>query len=108
MSRDIPSPNQLIILELTMQERTGLEIDDRHLKLRGKRLPHGTLYSSLRTLIQRGWVQVTKDVEDQDGRLRFFKIDPRAGVAALKRGRKHYTELAEFRDGGAQSAVESA
>lgn len=100
MSQCIPSPNQLVVLELTQQERTGLQIDERHLQLRGKRLPHGTLYSTLRKLIERGWVRVTKDVADQDGRLRFFKIDPRAGLAALRRGRDHYAALAAFRDEG--------
>ena len=42
-----------------------------------------------------GWVTVTRDEEDEDGRIRFFKLKG-PGVSALNRGREYYRNLSEF------------
>ena len=73
-------------------ERSGREIAKLFRDETGKAISYGTLYTSFRRLAEKGFVRV-RDDEDQDGRIRFFRITG-AGFSTLIDARTHYSQLA--------------
>ena len=85
MRDKVPSRTEYELLVLTIKERTGREIADAYRKSVGRRISYGTLYTTLRRMKEAGWIAV-RDDEDQDGRLKWFRILG-AGARALQRAR---------------------
>jgi len=70
----LPSDTEMQLLEaLGRQEITGRELAEEYAKTTKKTISFGTLYSAMRRLKEAGWVE-SRDDEDEDGRIRFFKI----------------------------------
>ena len=88
------SPVGLKVLALVLEERTGREVASLYRHQTGKRIPHGTLYSTLRRLRARGWVRMRED-RDLDPRVRLF-VATAEGTGELERAREHYADLASF------------
>jgi DNA-binding PadR family transcriptional regulator len=84
-----PSATELLLLEILSEhdELAGREVAKAYEKEHKKTISYGTLYTTLRRLKEQGWVSM-RDDEDEDGRVRFFSIDPR-GRAAMN-GAKRY------------------
>lgn len=94
MSAQAPSPIELQLLALVVSERSGREVAKLFEKETGHPISYGTLYTTYRRLREAGWVTVRED-EDQDGRIRFFRITA-LGADALDHGRQYYAGLAAF------------
>jgi DNA-binding PadR family transcriptional regulator len=90
----IPSPMELQVLALVAEERTGAEVAVSFERETGATIAHGTLYSALRRLRQKGWVRMEAR-PDPDRRLRYFGITP-DGALALSNARGHHSWLAHF------------
>ena len=88
------SPVELKVLALVLEERTGRDVAHLFRKQTGKQIPHGTLYSTLRRLRERGWAQMRQDRE-LDPRIRLF-VATAAGQDELGRAREHYHAVATF------------
>jgi DNA-binding MarR family transcriptional regulator len=93
-----PSPTQQQILSRLLKERSGPELADELEEQTGTRMPVGTFYSTLRRLEEAGWVKVTRDTTDQDGRLRFYQITAK-GKQAFDIGRSFYGGLGGLKEG---------
>jgi len=78
-----------MLLEILSEhgELAGREVAKQFKAETGKTISYGTLYTTLRRLKEQGWVS-TRDDEDEDGRVRFFSLDPR-GKAGLNFARKY-------------------
>ena len=77
----LPSDTELDLLNaLGRQEISGRDLARQYQKETGKNLSYGTLYSAMRRLKDAGWVEA-RDDEDEDGRVRFFKISPNGSRA---------------------------
>jgi DNA-binding PadR family transcriptional regulator len=91
----LPSPVEMQLLALVAhQERSGREAAKLYEQEIGKSISYGTLYTTFRRLIESGWVKA-RDDEDEDGRVRFFRIDV-DGRKALADGRDYYAGIASF------------
>ena len=88
------SPAELKVLALVSEERSGQEVARLYGQQTGEQIPHGTLYSSLRRLRERGWVRMRSDRE-LDPRVRLF-LATKEGADELERARGHYAELSIF------------
>ena len=84
---------QLLAL-VAHEERSGREVAKLYEQETGKSISYGTLYTTFRRLKESGWVK-TRDDEDEDGRVRFFRIDV-DGRKALAEGREYYAGIANF------------
>lgn len=83
----MPSPTELDLLDaLGARERSGREVAQLYTKEQGKGISYGTLYSALRRLVETGWLE-TRDGEDEDGRIRYFKLTG-PGIKALPHARQ--------------------
>lgn len=67
------SDKEFILLSFCFQWRTGRELVQMYKKQTGKSMGYGTLYTTMRSLKERGLVE-TRDSEDEDGVVREFKI----------------------------------
>lgn len=76
------------------RERSGREVAKLYAQETGETISYGTLYTTFRRLKDAGWVRVRED-QDDDGRVRFFRIDAR-GEQALRKGRNYYAGIASF------------
>ena len=85
---------ELKVLALVSEERSGREVAGLYRQQTGDQIPHGTLYSTLRRLRERGWVRMRADRE-LDPRVRLFSATAE-GADELARAREHYAELAGF------------
>lgn len=83
-------------------ERSGREVAEMYENEIGTPISYGTLYTTFRRLKDNGWVK-TRDDQDQDGRVRFFKIDI-DGRRALASGREFYAGIASFGLSGRRTA----
>lgn len=92
------SPAELRVLALVSEERSGREVAHRYWRQTGERIPHGTLYSTLRRMRERGWVRMRQDRE-LDPRIRLF-VATVEGADELERARAFYEDLALFRPKG--------
>ncbi len=90
----LPTDTEFQLLALTVTERTGREVGKLFEKETGRSISFGTLYTSFRRMREAGWVAM-RDDEDEDGRLRWFRITG-AGVEALALARERYQQLAKF------------
>lgn len=91
----LPSPVEMQLLALVAHgELSGREVAKMYEQETGKSMSYGTLYTTFRRLIESGWVKA-RDDEDEDGRVRFFKIDV-DGRKALAEGRDYYAGIASF------------
>jgi len=102
-----PSPTEMQLLALVSDEElSGREVAKLFKESTGKAISYGTLYTTFRRLKDAGWVSV-RDDEDEDGRIRYFRIDG-PGIRALARGREFYRRIATFgqQKGAAYSAAE--
>ena len=88
------SPVELKVLALVLKEQTGRSIARLFRRQTGEQIPHGTLYSTLRRMRERGWVRMRED-RALDPRIRLF-VATMDGVRELDRARGHYAELAAF------------
>lgn len=69
-----PSPTEFDLLQaLGAKEMSGRDLAKRYEADHAKSMSYGTLYTLMRRLKEGGWVDVRED-EDQDGRVRFFKL----------------------------------
>jgi len=75
-------------------ERSGREVADLYAREAEQQISFGTLYTTFRRLKEAGWVRVRED-RDEDGRVRFFSIEP-SGLQALRQGREYYSRIANF------------
>jgi len=92
---NLPSPMQMQLLALVAdRERSGREVAKLYQQETGKPISYGTLYTTFRRLREDGWVKV-RDDEDEDGRVRYFRIDV-DGRRALAHGREFYAGIASF------------
>lgn len=71
----------LLLEALGAREHSGRNLAERYREHTGKSISWGTLYTAMRRLKESGWVDV-RDDEDEDGRIRFFKLSS-AGARAL-------------------------
>src|SRR5688572_9765326 len=85
----LPSPTEMRLLEILSEhgELAGREVAKAYAKEYKTTVSYGTLYTTMRRLKEQGLV-ATRDDEDEDGRVRFFSIDPR-GKAALNAARRY-------------------
>ena len=87
----LPSPTEMALLEVLSEhgELAGREVAKQFKAETGKTISYGTLYTTLRRLKEQGWV-ASRDDEDEDGRVRFFSLEPsgRATLNAAKRYEK--------------------
>ncbi len=91
----LPSPMEMQLLALVANdERSGRDVAKLYQQETSKTISYGTLYTTFRRLKDDGWVKV-RDDQDQDGRVRFFKIDV-DGRRALANGREFYAGIAGF------------
>ncbi len=88
------SPIELKVLALVSEERSGREVARLYGRQTGSRIPHGTLYSTLRRMRERGWVQMRRDRE-LDPRIRLF-VATAAGTSELEQTRSQYASLSQF------------
>jgi len=91
---NLPSDVEFQLLTLVIVERCGREVAKLYKKITGREISYGTLYAAFRRMVEWRWVDV-RDDEDQDGRVRWFKITG-PGVRAMNDARKRYVELAGF------------
>src|SRR5688572_3629429 len=84
----LPSATEMALLEILSEhaELAGREVAKQFKATHGRTISYGTLYTTLRRLKEQQWVR-TRDDEDQDGRIRFFSLDPR-GRGALNEARR--------------------
>lgn len=88
----LPSDTELgLLVALGAQRLTGRQLATRYEEQTGRSINYGSLYVILGRLKEQGWVS-QEDDEDEDGRLRFFKIKG-DGVDAINRARKFYSKL---------------
>ena len=92
------SPAEVKVLALVSEERSGREVARIYGQQTGERIPHGTLYSTLRRMRERGWVRMRQDRE-LDPRIRLF-VATVDGAHELERARAFYEDLALFRPEG--------
>ena len=92
--KTVLSPAELKVLALILEERSGRDVARLYWQQTGGRIPHGTLYSTLRRMRERGWVRMRED-RDLDPRIRLFAATA-DGAHELECTREHYAELAEF------------
>lgn len=91
----LPSLIEMRLLTLVaVEEMAGRDVAEAYHESTGETISYGTLYTTFRRMHERGWVKV-RDDEDQDGRVRYFKIDA-DGRRALAEGRESYAEIAAF------------
>lgn len=91
----MPSPIETQLLALVANEElSGRDVAKRFAQETGKSISYGTLYTTFRRLKESSWVK-SRDDEDEDGRVRFFKIDV-DGRKALANARSYYAEVARF------------
>ena len=92
----LPSPTELQLLAILHEcgELSGREVAKTFKRETGRSISYGTLYTAFRRLRERQWVHV-RDSEDEDGRIRYFKVDSR-GAAALTAARSYYSKLSGF------------
>ena len=91
----IASPTEMQLLALvTTEERSGREVAKLYEQEAGQPISYGTLYTTFRRMHEAKWVKV-RDDHDEDGRVRFFKIDI-DGRRALADGRRFYAGIANF------------
>ena len=88
------SPVEFKVLALVLQEQTGRNVAHLFRRQTGEQIPHGSLYSALRRMRERGWVRMRKD-RALDPRIRLF-VATMDGVRELDRARGHYAKLAAF------------
>ena len=90
----LPSHLELQMLAiLASDEMSGLDVARRYREKTGKTVPHGTLYTTLRRLKEKDWVNVRRD--QVDSRVRYFQTTQK-GQDALIRGREFHRALATF------------
>jgi DNA-binding PadR family transcriptional regulator len=70
------------LMLLLLQERTGREVAREFRREHGSPISYGTLYTTLRRLNEAGFVDVTREDEDADGRFRYYRLTG-AGSKAL-------------------------
>jgi DNA-binding PadR family transcriptional regulator len=88
-NHDLPSPTEFQLLLATITERSGREVAQAYHRAVGREISYGSMYSCLRQLAADGWVEV-RDGEDQDGRIKYFKIKG-PGLNALNRAQRFYS-----------------
>lgn len=92
---NIPSPIEMKLLALVAnQEMSGRDVAKRYVEETGRNISYGTLYTTFRRLKENGFIKV-RDGEDEDGRIRYFRIDA-TGRHALAQAREYYSGLATF------------
>lgn len=95
-----PSPTETALLDLMgTRERTGREIAEAYAKEHGTTISYGTLYTALRRLKEGGWIDM-RDDEDEDGRLRYYKLSG-PGVKLLPKLRRMDANFGLLPAGGA-------
>lgn len=91
----LPSPTELQFLALVApREQSGRDVARLYREETGSTVSYGTLYTTFRRLKEQGWVS-SRDDEDEDGRVRFFRISA-LGQRALREGRAFYAGLSTF------------
>lgn len=95
-----PSPTETALLDLMgTRERTGREIAEAYAEEHGSTISYGTLYTALRRLKEGGWIDM-RDDEDEDGRLRYYKLSG-TGVKMLPKLRRMGETFGLLAAGGA-------
>lgn len=89
-----PSPTELELLGLTIQERSGREIAKRFKEVMGREISYGTLYTTLRRMSDAGLVRARED-HDEDGRVRYYKITA-VGARAWNAARDSFQRIARI------------
>jgi DNA-binding PadR family transcriptional regulator len=91
----LPSPLEMQLLALIADdERSGREVAQMYKAETGEAIGYGSLYTCFRRMVEAGWVKVRDDL-DEDGRVRYFKIDVN-GRRALQNGRAFYAGISTF------------
>lgn len=90
----ILSPMELQLLALVTTERTGREVAELYGRESGRRIAHGSLYTTFRRLRARGLVTARED-KGNDARIRFF-LATRDGMNLLQRSRAYYGRLGHY------------
>ncbi len=90
----LPSEKEFQLLALTTAERTGRDIAKLYKRAAGRSISYGTLYPTLRRLVDAGWVRSRDDVNEA-GRIKWFLITGE-GRRTLESAREHYERLSRF------------
>jgi DNA-binding PadR family transcriptional regulator len=83
-----------LLAVLGAKEQSGRDVALAYHGETGQELSYGSLYTTLRRLKESGFVD-TRESEDEDGRIRYFKINGH-GRAALAARRRELHSLATF------------
>jgi DNA-binding PadR family transcriptional regulator len=82
-----PSDLELALLSLAVRESTGRELAQNFAKSHGRALSYGSLYTTLRRMVEAGWLNQRED-DDEDGRLRWYSLTAQ-GRRAHQQGVDH-------------------
>jgi DNA-binding PadR family transcriptional regulator len=80
-----------LLLALGAQKLNGRELAKRYRQEHKRNISFGTLYTTMARLRDQGWVS-QEDSEDDDGRIRYFRITG-DGVRAVQEARRGFTRL---------------
>jgi DNA-binding PadR family transcriptional regulator len=95
----LPSNTELgLLTALGAQRLTGRQLAARYKEDVGKSISFGSLYTIMSRLREAGWVD-QEDSEDEDGRLRYFKLTGK-GEKAIAESRDFYGRLLGLVQGG--------
>lgn len=90
----LPSPVEHRLLSISESlPSDGIGIGESYENSTGDRIPDGTLYTTMRRMVQRRWL--AKSAKTGDRRCRVYTVT-NAGRAALSASRKFHKDLAEF------------
>ena len=102
----IPSACELELLSLIAgRECIGRGIAKEYAVRTGRKIPYGTLYTTLHKMEEAGWLESRDDME-HGRRIRIFWVLD-AGAAALQRGRDRFRRLALMADDGLSALPEA-
>ncbi len=88
----LPSQTELgLLVALGAIRCTGRDLAKRYKDEVGKSISYGSLYTTMSRLKDQGWVDA-EDSEDEDGRLRYFRITGK-GQRAIQEAREFYGRL---------------
>jgi DNA-binding PadR family transcriptional regulator len=92
VSMKLPSATEMgLLVALGSQRLTGRQLAKSYAEETGATISYGSLYTTMSRLREAGWVDQA-DSEDEDGRLRYFRITGK-GARAVDEARVFYCRL---------------
>ena len=91
----LPNEREMRLLtSIGGSERSGRDVAIRYKEQFSSEISYGSVYVTLGRMKEKGWIE-SRDDEDEDGRVRFFKLTG-LGERALARGAENYGFLASL------------